>query len=105
MQAKNKTYASPAPTLFFGLKEMIVNNYYNKNSIGKLNVQLKLLTIVQLRRRGRAVGFRRRYYWASEASPTWTIHLRFFIGASAAKPHMDDTSGIFHILSTYVGPL
>ena len=29
----------------------------------------------------------------------------FMIGASAAKPHMDDTSGIFHILSTYVGPL
>ena len=35
--------------------------------------------------------------WASEASPTWVIHLGFFIGASAAKPHMDDTSAIFHI--------
>ena len=26
------------------------------------------------------------------------IHLGFFIGASAAKPHMDDTSAIFHII-------
>ena len=25
------------------------------------------------------------------------IHLGFFIGASAAKPYMDDTSWIFHI--------
>ena len=38
---------------------------------------------------------------ASEASPTWMVYLRFqyiIIGASAAKPHMDDTSAIFHII-------
>ena len=47
------------------------------------------------------VHLRFQYNWASEASPTWVIHLGFFIGASAAKPHMDDTSAIFHIYIIY----
>ena len=29
--------------------------------------------------------------------------LSYIIGASAAKPHMDDTSGIFHISSLFIG--
>ena len=41
------------------------------------------------------------------ASTFSTVVLTPLIGASAAKPHMDDTSAIFHIhiYILYVGPL